>query len=259
MLPILHDAAKSIWVKAQPSHTWVLLNEQRLHSRIADLAVIRLDVDAIRARKRGKWLRPLRLRELRALHSLRPDRPATSRLVAAHMRITEASAREILRELVNAGFVVREDSGTFRRVAPIHALAERIVTVEAKRDNAGAALQQARAHRAWNDETYVAFDASYAVRFRKRDKAWRQLGIGLIELDAERWKMVRRARPHRRSNRLEAALVGELALGRLLGASSEDRPERRLPHGHKLADQVDPIVLGPKARWIRSLRSNSPK
>jgi hypothetical protein len=254
MLPALRDAAKDIWVKRQPSHTWILLDEQRLHSRIADLAVIRLDVDALRARKAGDWLRPLRLQELRALHSLRPDRASTVALVASHMRTSIASALEVLRALTAAGFVAREKTGTFRRVAPIAALAERIITVEAKRDNPRAALQQARAHRAWTDETYVAFDASFSVRFRKRDKDLRQLGIGLIELSADRWRVVYRARPHRRSNRLEAALIGELALDRLLGWSAENRPERRLPHGDQLSSQSAPVVLGPKARWVKALQ-----
>jgi DNA-binding MarR family transcriptional regulator len=253
MLPMLHEVARKTWVARQPSHTWVLLDEQRLHSRIADLAVVRLDVDAIRARKKGGWLRPLRLQELRVLHALRLDRPATSRYVAIHMRTSESSALDVLRDLASAGFIAREPNGTFRRVAPATALAQRIVTIEAKRDNPRAALQQARAHRAWTNETYVAFDAAFRARFRKRDEAWRQLGIGLIELDADGWRVVYRARPFRRSNRLEAALVGEQALDRLLGWSIENRPERRLPHGHLLSTDSEPIVLGPKARWIRSL------
>lgn len=254
MLPALLDAARDIWVRRQPLHTWVLLDEQRLHSRIADLAVIRLDVDAVRARKAGGWLRPLRLQELRALHSLRLDRPARVALVASRMRVSDASALEVLRGLSAAGFVVREETGTFRRIAPVTALAERIVTVEAKRDNPRGALQQARAHLPWTDETYVAFDASYSVRFRKRDKEWRQLGIGLIEVGVDQWRMIYRARPHRRSNRLEAALIGELALDRLLGWSAENRPERRLPHGDQLSGQSVPVVVGPKARWVKALR-----
>jgi hypothetical protein len=254
MLPLLNDVARVIWVKKQPLRTWVLLDEQRLHSRIADLAVIRLDVDAVRARLKGNWLRPLRLQELRALHALRPDRAATVRFVAARMRTSEASAGDVLRELANAGFISREPSGAFRRLAPVAALAQRIITIEAKRDDPRGAMQQARAHRAWNDETYVAFDATYSSRFRKRDKDWRQLGIGLVELRQDGWSIPFRARPHRRSNRLEAALIGEQALDRLLGSSAENRPERRLPHGHLLPSASEPVVLGPRARWVRSLK-----
>jgi DNA-binding MarR family transcriptional regulator len=257
MLPLLHDAAKQIWVKSQSSGTWVLLDEQRLHSRIADLAVIRLDVDAVRIRKKEGWLRPLRLQELRALRSLRRDRQASVALVASQMRVSQAAALEVLRDLAGEGFVTRDETGTFRRIAPITALAERIITVEAKRDNPRAALQQARAHRAWTDETYVAFDASFSTRFRKRDKEWRQLGIGLIEVGSDHWRRVYRARPHRRSNRLEAALIGELALDRLLRWSAENRPERRLPHGDRLSGRSAPVVLGPKARWVRALEPKS--
>lgn len=257
MLPLLHDVAREIWVKKQPLHTWVLLDEQRLHSRIADLAVVRFDVDAVRARLKGKWLRPLRLQELRALHALRSDRAATARLVAARMRTSEASAGDVLRELANAGFISREPTGAFRRVAPVAALAQRIITIEAKRDDPRGAMQQARAHRAWNDETYVAFDATYSSRFRKRDKDWRKLGIGLIELRQDGWNVPFRARPHRRSNRLEAALIGEQVLDRLLGSSTENRPERRLPHGHLLPSASEPVVLGPSARWVKSLRGKA--
>jgi hypothetical protein len=199
-------------------------------------------------------LRPLRLQELRALHCLRTDRAATVRFVASRMRTSEASAGEVLRELASEDFIAREPSGTFRRLSPITALAQRIITVEAKRDDPRGALQQARAHRAWTDETYVAFDASYASRFGKWDKEWRRLGLGLIELHPAGWKVLLRAQPHRRSNRLEAALAGERALDRILGSSTENRPERRLPHGSRLSSESDPVVLGPRSRWVRSLR-----
>jgi hypothetical protein len=258
MLPLLHDAATQMWVKPQAGGTWVILDEQRLHSRIADLAVIRLDVDAVRVRKKGGWLRPLRLQELRALRSLRRDRQATVALVASQMRVSHAAALEVLRDLASEGLVVREEAGTFRRTAPITALAERVITIEAKRDNPRAALQQARAHRPWTDETYVAFDAAFSARFRKRDSEWRKLGIGLIEVGPDHWKRVSRARPHRRANRLEAALVGELALDRLLRWSPENRPERRLPHGYQLSVRSAPVVLGPKARWVKALEPKSP-
>ncbi len=258
MLPTLREFVRQAWAEREPSHTWVILEEQRLHSRIADLALVRLDVAAVLQRLAGNWFRPLRLPEIRALHSLRPDRPATARLVASKMRTTQATAVEVLRGLVADGFVERPDSGIFLRAAPVNSLAERIVTIEAKREDPRKALQQARSHRPWTNETYVAFDAGFSKRFRARDTQWRKFGIGLVELEPGHWNRVIRARPHRRSNRLESALMGELALSRLLGVPDADRPERRLPHGKDLATPPDPLVLGSAKRWVDALRQFRP-
>ncbi len=257
MLPVLHDLVRTRWTKRSPAHTWLLLEEQQLHSRIADLAVVRLNIAAMRARAKADLLRPLSLRELRALHALRPDRGASAELVARQMRSSRQRATEVLRDLSADGFIVREPTGTFRRLAPIASLAQRIITIEAKRDDPRSALRQARAHRAWNDETFVAFDAAYAARFRRMDRDWRQLGIGLIELRPDSWRLIFRSRPHRRANRLESALVGERALARVLGLAIENRPERRLPHGHRLSSESEPIVLGAKSRWVKSLRKRA--
>lgn len=254
MLPVLHDLVRARWIKRQPSYTWLMLDEQQLHSRIADLAVVRLDIAAMRARAKGGWLRPLRLQELRAMEALRPDRGASVELVAKRMRASSASASEVLRELAAAGFIAKQNSGTYRRLAPPTPLAQRVISIEAKRDDPRSALRQARAHRAWNDETFVAFDAAYSTRFRKLDKDWRALGIGLIELRPDSWRMIFRSRPHRRANRLESALVGERALARVLGLTTENRPERRLPHGPRLSSESEPVVVGSGSRWVRSLR-----
>lgn len=257
MLPVLHDLVRARWIKRHPSHTWLLLDEQQLHSRIADLAVVRLDIAAMRARAKGGWLRPLRLQELRAMEALRPDRGASVDLIAERMRVSSPSAGEVLRELAANRFVAKQPSGTYRRLAPATALAQRIITIEAKRDDPRSALRQARAHRAWNDETFVAFDAVYSARFRKLDKDWRALGIGLIELSPASWRVIFRSRPHRRANRLESALVGERALARVLGLATENRPERRLPHGHRLAGESEPVVAGSNSRWVRALRKRA--
>jgi hypothetical protein len=257
MLPVLRDLVRTRWINKHPSHTWLLLEEQQMHSRIADLAVVRLDVGAMRARAKANLLRPLRLQELRALHALRPDRGASVAVIAEQMRSSRPRAQVILRELDAEGFVSREPTGTYRRLAPAISLAQRIIAIEAKRDDPRSALRQARSHRAWTDETFVAFDAAYAARFRKLDRDWRQLGIGLVELTPDSWRLIFRCRPHRRSNRLESALVGERALARVLGVAVENRPERRLPHGHLLSDESEPIVLGSKSRWVKELRRRS--
>ncbi len=74
MLPTLSKFVQSEWIAPHPAQTWVILEEQRMHSRIADLVIVRLDVDVLRGRQDGDWLRPLRLTELRVIAELRGDR-----------------------------------------------------------------------------------------------------------------------------------------------------------------------------------------
>jgi hypothetical protein len=255
MLPQLRSAARELWIDAAPECTWLLLEEQLLHSRIADLVLIRLDVAALRLRLEGDWNRPLSLGELRVLHALRQDRATRAVAVAKHARMTRDNAAQVLRRLASDGFVSRDADGAFRRLAPSRAIAQRVITFEAKRDDPGGALQQARGHRAWADETYVAFDAQYDARFRALVEQYRRVGVGLLELSPTSWQRLIRARPVRRANRLEAGLIGERALGRLLATGSFDRPERRLPHGDQLGTESEPILVGHDADALRELRA----
>lgn len=256
MLPQLHEVAMALWVGAAPEHTWMALEEQILHSRIADLVLVRVDVEAVRERLRGGWARPLRLAELRALHALRPDRPTSVSTVAVQARMSSASVIQVLRTLAGDEFAVREPGGGYRRLAPVGALVQRVVTFEAKRDDPRGALQQARGHRAWANETYVAFDSRYGDRFRAVEEQYSRLGVGLLELSPFAWRRIIRSRPHRRPNRLETGLIGERALGRLLGEPPVDRPERRLPHGHRLARPSEPIISGRSAAWLAGVRDS---
>ncbi len=254
MLPQLRAAATTLWVDAAPTDTWLLLEEQLLHSRIADLVLVRVDVDAVRARIEGGWLRPLRLNELRTLNALRPDRPTSVGTVAARVRVEPASAARVLRGLADDGFIAEDAVGGYRRLATVRAIAQRVVSFEAKREDPRGALLQARAHRAWADETYIACDARYTERFDALREQYSRLGVGLFEVSPTGWRRVLRSQAKRRSNRLEASLMGERALARLLGAPSMDRPERRLPHGHRLSEDSEPIIEGPDADWLSGLR-----
>jgi DNA-binding MarR family transcriptional regulator len=254
MLPQLRAAATALWVDAAPRETWVLLEEQLLHNRIADLVLVRVDVEAVRARLEGGWLRPLRLNELRVLNALRPDRPASVRAVAQRVRVEPASVAKILRRLAGDGFIAREAAGGYRRLATVRAIAQRVISFEAKREDPRGALLQARGHRAWADETYIACDARYTERFDALREQCIRVGVGLFEVSPTGWRRVLHSHPRRRSNRLEASLIGEGALARLLGAPAMDRPERRLPHGHRLSAESEPIVEGHRASWLSGLR-----
>lgn len=253
MLEQLHAAVRALWTDPQPNATWVLLEEQLLHSRIPDLVLVRIDISVLRARISGNWSRPLRLTELRVVRALRSDRSTRLDTIARRARTSIASTRKTLSALVRDRFVTGDAAMGFRRHSPIRPIAQRVVTFEAKRSDPGRALSQARAHRAWANETYVAFDAEYRRRFLAYADVYSRLGLGLIEITPEAWKRVKTARPHRRSDRLEAGLVGERVLARLLGHPDADRPERRLPHGAILPRTPRPLIVGADASWVRTL------
>lgn len=252
MLGPLRDAAVSLWIAPNPDQTWVMLEEQRLHSRIADLLLLRMNVPAIETRVEGGWTRPLTLAELQVLRTLRPDRTASVAAVSQSLRMAPRRTSELLRGLAASGFVERQGTQTFVRVAPVDPLVQRVISFEAKRDDPQRAISQARGHIAWADETYVAFDARFERRFLAQTPSFERLGVGLLELWPNRWSRVRRARPRRTQNRLEAGLVGETALARLTGLAPRDLPERRLPHGSRLPDATEPMIYGPGAAYLRA-------
>ena len=254
MLPTLRSAVDALWITTQAEQTWCVLEEQLLHSRIADLVLLRLDVDLLEGRLAGGWDRPLRLPEIRVLRALRQQRPASPSAVADATRLRETTVVGALRTLERDHFVERTATGTYVRLAPSGSLAERVVSFEAKRDDAKRALEQARGHLAWADETYVAFDRAYAARFEVPRPAYARVGIGLLSLSPGQWRVELRARPRRRRSGLEAAVVGERALGRLLDHPRHDRPERRLPHGGGLSKESEPHLAGQRAGEVRALR-----
>jgi hypothetical protein len=253
MLVPLRRAVCDLWVSESEAHTWLVLEEQLLHSRIADLLLVRMDIEAIRARVDGGFGRPLALNELRLLRAMRPDRATSLAVVATQARMPEARAVAGLRRLASDGFVHREARGFYRRLVPVRPLAPRVITFEAKRSDPRGALTQARAHRMWANEAYVAFDAQYAARFRAMQPQYARAGIGLLELSPVSWDRVLRSRPQSRARRLETALVGERVLGRLLGLPAGDRPERRLAHGARLSAESPPLLIGPGSAWLATL------
>jgi hypothetical protein len=253
MLPQLAAAATALWVERDPSSTWVLLEEQTIHSRIADLVLVRLDLNAIRARQAGDWLRPLRLNELRTLRALRPDRPTSLASIAGATRLEQDNVLRLLRRLLLDEFVSQVAPRRYQRLAPAAPLVARVVSFEAKRSDARKALGQARAHRVWANETYVGFDGHHAGRFLSVRDGFAGSGVGLIRLDPDRWKLQLRARSRRSPSRLESAIMGEQVLGRLLGAPAADRPELRLPHGHRLSSESEPVIAGPNPSWLSRL------
>lgn len=72
MRPSLVRAARDLFVDSD--ELWVLIDEHQVYGRIPDLVAARIDLAALEARFAGGWQRALNETELRALHSMRPDR-----------------------------------------------------------------------------------------------------------------------------------------------------------------------------------------
>jgi hypothetical protein len=82
MLPARVKLVRNRWILPDPIQTWIILEEQRIHSRIADLVIVRLDIQALEMRRDGGWLRPLRLAEVRVIAELRNDRATSPATIA---------------------------------------------------------------------------------------------------------------------------------------------------------------------------------
>lgn len=235
---------------------WVMLDEHQVHSRIPDLVVGRIDLDVLEERLGGGWGRPLNETELRALHSMRPDRGRSLTSVADHMRVGESRAREVLRGLIAQGFAERTESGSYARRAPIRPMLELVVSVEAKRSDLSGAFRQARAHAMFADRSLVAFDLAYRHRAEALQGTYRREGIGLLGLSAEDggWVQVEKAARSRGRGVLGRALAAERALGRMLGLALKRLPQTTLPGASRLiGGQGEPVLLGLAATAVEPL------
>lgn len=235
---------------------WVMLDEHQVHSRIPDLVVGRIDLAVLAERIDGGWSRALNQTELRALHSMRPDRGRSLRSVADHMRVGEARAREVLRGLVAEGFAERTEAGSYARRVPVRPVLDQVISVEAKRSDLVGAFHQARAHTMFADRCVVAFDLAYRHRAEALHATYRREGIGLIGLSAEDGHWVQLAKPAHARGRgiLGRALAAERALARLLGGAVTRLPQTRLPGASRLIGGPGaPVLLGPAAIAVEPL------
>jgi hypothetical protein len=234
MSDAIERAATSIFCAHE--ETWVLVNEHRIHSRIPDLVVARIDVDALEQRLRGGWGRPLGSTELRALRALRPDRAATLESVARQIGVSVVRTRPILNRLVSEAFAERTPTGTYARRAPIRLVVDRVITIEAKRSDLGRAFSQARAHSVFADISVVAFDLAYRRRAAGIREAYAREGIGLLGVSAsdESWTYIVRPRKSPLIAALGRAIAAERTFERLLGPPLRQLPETRLPNGSRL-------------------------
>jgi hypothetical protein len=236
--------------------TWVLLDEHLVAGRIPDLVMGRIDLDAFRERIRGGWGRPLSRTEVRMLRLLRPDRGTTVSWLARRLQVTSEHARKVLLELVASGFVAKMGSGSYVRAAPIRPILDRVITFELKLSDWREALIQARSHQEFADRAYVVFDDVYESRFLKAKGDFKRLGIGLISLSASTAETRRHLRGRRSPlRRLTAVmLAAERALGRLLGETTIQLPQSRLPNASDGSGrQEEPVLVGSQTRKIERL------
>ena len=220
-------------VSAGTSH-WLLIDEHLVGTRIPDLIAARVDLRAMRTRIRSERWASLNLGELSALNVLRPDRPTSVEGVAFAIGYTYDPCRRILRKLEDHGYVRQRGANGFVRVRTRDKLFTRFVALEAKLRDWRRSVVQARAHLAFAQETYVAFDAAYAGRFTAMMSHFQGLGTGLIAISTSgEVTPLLRARGNRRVDPMAFAYAGEQLWSRLQGVT-RPLPQTRLPNAAAL-------------------------
>lgn len=254
MMPAIQRIASDLW--SADREVWLLLNEHSVYSHVPDLVAARLDIEALRDRIEGRWIRGLNQREIGAMRALRPDRGSRIEAVAARMRVAVDHARLVLRNLLRDGFVERTEAGSYARVAPIRPILSRVVSFEAKRMDARGALLQARAHTMFVDAAYVVCDRHHRHRFDALIDAYARERVGLIALDAGGcdFELVLRATRASLRDVVLHTLGTERALARLFDPTTRETNERRLPTVSEVAGlRTAPVLIGDGARAVRDL------
>lgn len=256
MIEPLAAAACEQWL--HPGDPWVVVTEHRADTRIADLVLARLDERAVESRLSSRIDGPFTRSELLVLTSMRSDCGTTLSTIARRTRLSPRAATRILRRLENALAVERSNRGSWLVTFKYQPLVSRFISFEAKRSDWRRALAQARAHRLFANEAYVAFDPSYAARFEGRLPYYKTCGIGLVAVGAEpsEVRRVLRGRSGRPLDTISAALAGEQVWGRLLGVASTPLPQTRLPGvAAQSVDQAVPQLVGAHPKKLERLLS----
>lgn len=258
MMPAIQRIASGLWPGARD--VWLLLNEHSVYSHVPDLVAARLDVETLRDRIEGRWIRGLNQREIDAMRALRPDRGSRLETVARRMRVAVDHARIVLRGLLRDGYIERTEAGSYARLAPIRPILSHVVSFEAKRMDARGALLQARAHTMFVDAAYVVCDHYYRHRFDALIDAYARERVGLIALDSggrDFELMLRASRASLRDVVLRT-LGTERALARLFDPSTRETNERRLPTSSEVAGlRTAPVLVGDGAEVVRELLASA--
>lgn len=232
------------WLLDSVSHSgghWLVIDEHLVGTRIPDLLAARVNLDEFQARIRAEQWKSLTASELRTLALLRQDRPTRVSTVSAAIGHTDDAARRLLRRLEDLGYVSQHGARGFRRLRTRYKLFNRLIAVEAKLRDWRRALVQARSHRAFAQECYVAFDAAYAARFESAAAYFRASGTGLLAVrQPDEVLSILRARGSRGFDPNSFAFAGEQLWLRLQGVT-RSLPQTRLPNAAALiARPIEP-------------------
>lgn len=226
---------------------WLVVDEHLVGTRIPDLLAARVDLRAFRSRIRAKQWDPLNESELVALASLRLDRLTSVQAVATAIGFTPDATRRLLRRLESLGYASEDHAGAFRKLRGRYKVFSRFVAVEAKLRDWRRALVQARAHRSFAQECYVAFDASYSERFALRHSYFEASGTGLLSVSPiDGVRRVLRPRGSRSVDPATFAVAGEQLWLRLQGVT-RSLPQSRLPNAAALIARPGELV-SPESR-----------
>jgi hypothetical protein len=233
---------------------WLVVDEHLVGTRIPDLLAARVDLRALRSRIRATQWEPLNESELVALANLRRDRPTSVRAVAQAIGYTPDATRRLLRRLENLGYASEDRAGSFRKIRGRYKVFSRFVAVEAKVRDWRRALVQARAHRSFAQECYVAFDASYSERFALGHAYFEASGTGLLAVSPVNGvDRVLRPRASRSVDPSTFAVAGEQLWLRLQGVT-RSLPQSRLPNAAALiARPGEPVSPESRSRSLSRL------
>lgn len=227
MTPGLIRAAQAQIGRGEP---WVVIHQHRVHTRIADLVVARIDIDALERRLADVPGRSLTMPELMVFRGLRVDSGTSLGRLVGQLNLSEESIRKAAARLLRDGFADQTRNGGFVRAVSREPVVDRLISFEAKRADARGAFLQARAHGLFANRSFVAFDRKHEKRFQAFHRAFDREGIGLLGLAREK-NATEVVLPARRSSNWRAfgmALGAERAFSRLLGESITPLPETRL-------------------------------
>ena len=239
---LTHELAHHVSHRLPVGEAWLLLHEFDSGGLIPDLLAVRLDLPRLAARTDLGVDRPLRVRELELLRLLRSDRWCSFSTCVAQLRTTAGTARRTVRDLEAIGLVENEDS-RLRRTKPIGSVISRIISFESKLRSWRKALVQARGHRHFAHQSWVAIDRPTAA---EHAAAFARAGVGLMESSgAGAFQSVVPAKVGHRPTPLSRLRVSELVFAALRGVHLRKLPEARLPGGAaRCADRELPRLFG---------------
>jgi hypothetical protein len=229
MIPLLRQLALARMVRSD--ELWIALPQHQLGTRVPDLVLARLDASAVSARLSAGLLRPLSWTEVQIVRSVRTDSGTTLERLASTVPASKTHILRLVRRLVLEGFLEKTAQG-YSRHAATRPMATRVISFEAKRADWKRALLQARAHREFAHETYVAFDSTFETRFKRAVPHYSSAGVGLIALSEPRQSgtLVMKSRAHRRGHPLPLVWAGETIWRRLVDDSATPSPRARFPN-----------------------------